>query len=132
MSSIFWSSWSLSVTVWSPGFWLPPGLQWENFKEDSHVNKSIIGTNKYARPMDLLYPIPMALVMIMARIVMEKVIFKQLGQTLCLSSCRQPRPVENRILEKSYQGGNPLDSRELARRTGMTCQQVMFSCCLRW
>ena len=82
----------MSVKIWSSGFWLPPGLQWENFKEDRLVNKSIIGTNKYARPMDLLYPIPMALLMIMARIVVEKVIFKQLGQALCVPSCRQPRP----------------------------------------
>lgn len=100
---------------WSAEFWLPPGVEWSNF------------TSSYGKPMDLLYPIPIALGMMLLRIVVEKVIFKQIGLGLSVPSLRHPKPGHNQDLETTYQGGAKLSRTELAAlstKTGMSSFQV--------
>ena len=74
----------------------------------------------------MLYPIPMAFVMILVRFVVEKVVFRQIGLVLSLPNKRHPRPAANSFLESVYQGGTTLVTRELARKAGMQRGQVFY------
>ena len=80
---------------WNDEFWLPPNVTWEQFREPQGV--------RYANFRDLLYPLPMAVLFIVIRFVVENKVFRPLGRRLGVKELDKRRcPVANETLEKSF------------------------------
>jgi len=110
---------------WNPDIWLPPNVTWESFDETRVVKEgSVIEPSDFARFGDLWYPIPLALVVMVVRQMVERFLFKPLGVKLGLKDKARRGPVENQVLEKAFNGRETIDSGRLAKDTGMTVIQV--------
>ena len=115
---------------WNPDIWLPPNVTWESFDETRVVKEgSVIEPSDFARFGDLWYPIPLALVVIVVRQLVERFLFKPLGVKLGLKDKARRGPVENLVLEKAFNGREIIDSGRLAKDTGMTVIQVTTCYC---
>jgi len=55
---------NISATFWSPHIWLPPNITWEDISPNAD--------NKYANYQHLIYPLPMALVLLGIRYTLER------------------------------------------------------------
>jgi hypothetical protein len=119
----------ISSWFWNPDIWLPPNVTWDNFKEPNVLNNTAIEPDNYAKFGDLWYPIPMALVLMVLRRVLEKLIFRPVGIRMGLKDNIQPLPVENVVLEKAFGRSSKINTKEatkLAINTGMTYLQVGY------
>ena len=115
---------------WNPDIWLPPNVTWESFDETRVVKEgSVIEPSDFARFGDLWYPIPLALVVIVVRQLVERFLFKPLGVKLGLKDKARRGPVENQVLEKAFNSRETIDSGRLAKDTGMTVIQVTTCYC---
>ncbi|KYN31831.1 LAG1 longevity assurance like protein 5, partial [Trachymyrmex septentrionalis] len=114
---------NISATFWSPHIWLPPNITWEDINPNAD--------NKYANYQHLIYPLPMAIVLLGIRYTLEsylkvlylstnneydsrpiqlnirKVIqskywFAPFGKSLSIKNTRSKKAVSNEILEKAY------------------------------
>ena len=63
---------SLSQAFWSPSIWLPPNITWSHF----HSRPD------YAQFHHLLLPFPLALLLILFRVLLERGVFRPLGSWL--------------------------------------------------
>ncbi len=80
---------------WNDEFWLPPNVTWDQF----HSNENV----QYASSTDLLYPIPLAIIIIVIRYVVENFVFRPLGRQLGLKEVRRRTPGSNDVfLEKAF------------------------------
>ena len=104
---------SASNYFWSPTIWLPPNITWEHFDSDP----------SYAQFYDLAYPFPLALVLIAARIIVERAIFKPLGHFLKIKDRTCRKPESNKVLESAYDTRQK-DYNGLRKSTGMTERQI--------
>jgi len=117
----------ISLWFWNPDIWLPPNITWSTFKEPKVLNDTVIEPENYAKFSDLWYPIPMALVVMVIRWVVEKGIFKPVGIRMGLKDQRKQLPVANDVLEKEFRRSSKTTVKEvtqLALNTGMTILQV--------
>ena len=110
MSNVFHT---VSNQFWSPKIWLPPNITWEHF-DNRH---------DYAQFKDLLYPLPMALVMMVLRILMDRAVFRPLGRMLGINHKPRKKPEHNALLEAAFQCGKP-DYESLCSQTGLSDRQV--------
>lgn len=55
---------NISATFWSPEVWLPPNITWKDISPNAD--------NKYANYQHLVYPLPMALVLLGIRYALER------------------------------------------------------------
>ncbi|EZA57715.1 ceramide synthase 6 isoform X2 [Ooceraea biroi] len=85
---------NISTTFWSPDVWLPPNITWEDISPNSD--------NMYANYQHLVYPLPMAFVMLGIRYALERYLFSPFGKWLGIKSTRSKKAVSNEILEKAY------------------------------
>jgi len=67
---------SLAATFWSPTIWLPPNITWSDFEE----------REDFAQFHHLLLPFPLALLLVLLRVLFEKRVFRPLGSWLGVSS----------------------------------------------
>jgi len=111
---------------WDPDIWLPPNVTWESFDTTQVVKEAVIQPGQFARFGDLWYPIPLAVVVMAVRHVVERFLFKPLGVKLGLKDRARRGPVDQPVLEKAFNtfGRGSIDSSKLARDTGMTVIQV--------
>ena len=119
----------ISSWFWNPAIWLPPNVTWEHFEEASLLNNTVIEPEDYAKFSDLWYPIPMALVMMVIRWVVEKFMFRPIGIRMGLKDNMRHLPSENVVLEKAFRISSKITSTEvtkLSRETGMTFIQVQW------
>ena len=118
---------------WDPDIWLPPNVTWESFDTSQVVKEAVIQPGQFARFGDLWYPIPLAVVVMAVRHVVERFLFKPLGVKLGLKDRARRGPVDQPILEKAFNtfDRGSIDSTKLARDTGMTVIQVITSSLLR-
>ena len=119
----------ISSWFWSPSIWLPPNITWENFKEPSVLNNTVIQPKDYAIFSDLWYPIPMAMafMLMILRWVVERLVFRPVGKLLGLKDNRQIFPEENKGLEKALRISCNITTKEVTkvpRYTGFTIFQV--------
>ena len=87
----------LSQWFWNDDFWLPPNITWDHL-----IDKSEDPNIRFPSSGDLIYPIPLALVLIVLRYIVENQIFRPLGRVLGLKSTRRRHPGTNDVLEKAY------------------------------
>ena len=67
---------SLAATFWSPSIWLPPNITWSDFE----------GRPDFAQFHHLLLPFPLALLLVLLRVLFERRVFRPLGSWLGVSS----------------------------------------------
>ncbi|KAJ8972758.1 hypothetical protein NQ317_006274 [Molorchus minor] len=83
-------------TVWSEHIWLPPNTTWADIAPNASME---IQHTDYR---DLLYPLPMALVMLALRYLLEKYWFGPVGLSLGIKNTRPKKASDNPILEKAF------------------------------
>ena len=121
MSSGF-TSW-----FWNPDFWLPPNVTWDSFKQPEVVNEAFVEPGKFARFSHLWYPIPLSILVMIARWVVERGVFKNIGVRLGMKDYKRPYPPHNQVLENAFRRLNDPTSREidlLSVDSGMSIIQV--------
>ena len=92
----------LSSMFWNEYIWLPPSVTWDSFSQSQAVNSSTVYPDQFAQFSHLLYPLPMALVVIVLRWMVEKLVFKQVGIRMGIKHNKRPYPEQNTILEKAF------------------------------
>ncbi|XP_043290137.1 ceramide synthase 6 [Venturia canescens] len=85
---------NISSAFWSPDVWLPPNTTWDDIAPNSD--------NKYANHQHLIYPIPMALCLLVLRYALERYWFAPVGKSIGIKTTRSKRAEPNAILEKAY------------------------------
>jgi ceramide synthetase len=106
---------------WNSDVWLPPGFDWADMKENN--TRGI----KYAEFEDLIYPIPIAVLLLCLRAALERTILYPFGERLGLKN--KPRAKVKMIpeLEDAYTSRKKLDHKQidqLAKQAGMEVRQV--------
>jgi len=106
---------------WNSDVWLPPGFDWADMKENN--TRGV----KYAEFEDLIYPIPLALVLLCIRSVLERSILFPLGERLGLKNKPRAKVEMIPVLENAYRTNPRLNHKELeyvAKHAGMEVRQV--------
>ncbi|XP_024869551.1 ceramide synthase 6 isoform X2 [Temnothorax curvispinosus] len=85
---------NISATFWSPDIWLPSNITWEDISPNAD--------NKYANYQHLIFPLPMAFVLLGMRYTLERYWFAPFGRSLSIKNTRSKRAAPNEILEKAY------------------------------
>jgi len=80
--------------IWKDSVWLPPNITWKD------VARTEDGV--YTEFNDLIYPIPLAVGLLLLRKIFERFIFKPLGVSLGIKDSKHPRPATNTVLEQEY------------------------------
>jgi len=117
----------LSSMFWNDDFWLPPSVTWDSFSESQALNSTTVHPDQFAQFSDLLYPLPMALVVIMVKWVVERGVFKQVGIRLGLKDHKRPYPVQNTTMEKTFnriKTLRPEDLKQISQDTGLSNLEV--------
>jgi len=112
-----------SEWFWSPKIWLPPNVTWETFDQIEEVDD----VHQFARFSDLIYPLPICVIMLMLRATVERYIFKPLGLKLGLKEQKKRVAEENPVLERAYKTKGKISEKEvdaLAFETQLTPLQV--------
>ena len=91
---------------WDPDIWLPPNVTWESFDTSQVVKEAVIEPGQFARFGDLWYPIPMAVMMMVFRLMVEKYFVRPLGSKWGLKETRKPYPRSNTVLEDAFRKSN--------------------------
>ena len=114
-----------SEWFWSPKIWLPPNVTWETFDQIEEVDD----VHQFARFSDLIYPLPICVIMLVLRALVERLIFKPLGLRLGLKERKHREPEQNPVLEKAYKMRKEMGEKEvnaLAFETELSPLQVIY------
>ena len=103
---------------WSPSFWLPPHVTWDTIEHLKVQKVNHDESENYPEFSDLLYTIPMALAMMLMRLVVERAIFRPLGLRLGLKDIKRHLPVQNKVLEEAF------------RKSGVAKQEDLKTLCV--
>jgi len=104
---------SLVATFWSPSIWLPPNITWADFE----------GRPDFAQFHHLLVPFPLALVLVLVRLLFERGVFRPLGSWLGIANPPRRLPEVQPVLEAAWKSKR-WNSQELSRRIGWSERQV--------
>ena len=118
---------SQSSWFWNEDIWLPPGITWDTMKQPQSVNNTIIYPEQFAQFGDLLYPLPLALLMILVRWVVERLVFRTIGLRIGLRHHSRPYPTHNNLLEEVFKKNKSLAHQDLisiSSQTGLSIIQV--------
>lgn len=80
---------------WNPEVWLPPNITWADLEPNDKI--------QYADYRHLLYPLPMAGIMLILRYFLEKYCYCPFGTSLGIKSSKPKRAAPNELLERAYQ-----------------------------
>ncbi|XP_045490395.1 ceramide synthase 5 [Pieris rapae] len=111
---------SLINTFWSEYVWLPPNTTWSDIAPGPE--KLVI----YTDHRHVFFPIPLALVFISLRYVLDRILYAPFGKYLGIKDIRPRRAPENPKLEAAYRSG-PRNHKQLcalAKQLDMTERQV--------
>ena len=87
-------------SFWSSSIWLPPNVTWETIEQQKVENN---GENEnYAEFSDLMHSFPLAVIMMLVRLLMEKLVFRPLGLRLGLKDTERSLPAANVVLEDAF------------------------------
>ncbi|XP_073948026.1 ceramide synthase 5-like [Choristoneura fumiferana] len=104
---------------WSENVWLPPNETWADLTPGP--DKEVAYTNHR----HVLFPIPMALVFIALRFLMENYVFAPFGRSLGIKEGRNKKCPSNPKLETAYRAApNTKKLAALAKKVDMTERQV--------
>lgn len=86
----------ISDTFWSPSFWLVPNTTWTDFTADP---RSVI---QYTDHRDLLWTIPIAIVVLIIRYCVRKFVFTSFGKALGVKTVGRKQAAQNLSLDAAY------------------------------
>uniref|UniRef100_A0A1B6IBE6 TLC domain-containing protein n=1 Tax=Homalodisca liturata TaxID=320908 RepID=A0A1B6IBE6_9HEMI len=104
---------------WDPDIWLPPNITWADLESNDKI--------EYANYKHLLYPLPMAVLVLIIRYFVEKFCFIPLGLYLGIKGSKHKKAVNNEILEKAYRQNIKMKHKEIvgmAKQLDWTERQV--------
>ncbi|XP_063220176.1 ceramide synthase 6-like [Bacillus rossius redtenbacheri] len=104
---------------WDPDIWLPPNVTWKDLEPNNEV--------AYADHRHLLFPLPLAALLMLLRVVMERFWFGPIGISLGIKNSKPKRAKPNEILEKAYRGKGKIKHKQivgLAKQLSWTERQV--------
>jgi len=111
---------------WNPDVWLPPNIDWETFKAPRTVNDSlVIQPEQFAVFSDLLFPLPLAVCLILLRLLVEATLFRPVGRRLGLQE--RAWPAARPGLEQLFSSGRRVAGQALevaAQQDGLTVVQA--------
>ncbi|XP_055374984.1 ceramide synthase 6-like [Condylostylus longicornis] len=111
----------ISNQFWSTKIWLPPNTTWADIAPGSRPDV------RHADYRDLIWPLPLAVVMLFLRYVVEKYWVAPIGKSLGIKSTRPKKATPNETLEKAYQKRNRLTHKMvagLAKQNDMKERQI--------
>ena len=121
----------ISEWFWNEDIWLPPGYNWNSFRTVQVTNSSNVRVepSQFAQFGDLLYPIPLSLILILLRFLVTKHVFRPMATMLGLRSrLKQCPPSENSQLEAVYRSSRSTlsqqDLKNLSEQCGISVIQV--------
>lgn len=106
---------------WNEDVWLPPNTTWADLEPGP--DKPV----EYTDHRHLMYPIPLAFVLIVLRQVLEKYWFAPLGQKLGVKNTRPKKAPSNPKLEAAYQASSKIKHKQicsLAKQLDLSERQV--------
>ncbi|XP_041971777.1 ceramide synthase 5-like isoform X2 [Aricia agestis] len=112
---------SMLDKFWNEDVWLPPNTAWEDIAPGP--DKDVV----YADHRHLLYPIPLAFVLIFIRYILEKYWFAPFGKSLGIRNTRSKKAPPNPTLEAAYQECTKIKHKQilgLAKQLDMSERQV--------
>jgi len=101
------------AVMWDDEVWLPPNITWEYFDHD----------DRFAQFSHLGLPIPMAFLLIIVRVFIQRQIFKPLGISLGLKAL-EPKSSRNDSVILGAQRDGITDSVAIAKKTGLQLRTV--------
>ena len=128
---------SLSQWFWNDHVWLPPGYTWSSFNSPQLSNNKtvLLQPGDFAKFSDLLYPLPLALGLILVRLALQRALLRPLAARLGLKSRRRPCHQHNEKLETEFRsrpsGADRLSWADLARlstESGLSASEVNIFC----
>lgn len=112
---------TISAQFWSTKVWLPPNTTWADIAPGSRPDV------RHADYRDLIWPLPLSLVMLILRHVVEKYWVAPIGKSLGIKSTRPKKASTNETLEKAYQNNSRLTHKmvtALSKQNDMTERQI--------
>ena len=122
----------ISSWFWNPDIWLPSNVTWVSFKEQKHIQGKYENSGEFAQFSDLWYPIPLSLIVMLVRLLVEHLVFKPLGLWLGIKGNRRSRLQRNEVLEQLYCNTSKPNHEEVeivVKRTSLSYQQVSRQFC---
>ncbi|BES92325.1 longevity assurance factor [Nesidiocoris tenuis] len=105
---------------WTPKVWLPPNVTWEDLVPNEKI--------QYTDHTHLYYPIPMAMVVLAIRYILETYVYSPFGVSLGIKSSKPKRaPQYDELLEKAYQENSKMSHKEvmqIAKQTNLNERQI--------
>ncbi|CAH1102201.1 unnamed protein product [Psylliodes chrysocephalus] len=83
-------------TFWSEHIWLPPNTTWKDIDPDVESNI------RHADHRHLFYPLPMSVLMLLLRYLLEKYWFAPVGVSLGIKNSKPKKAPDNLILENAF------------------------------
>jgi len=115
---------AINSWFWSHHFWLPTNVTWSNF---THTEGTYYEPGQFARFSDLWYPLPLTIVVMVARWGVERGVFKYVGKWLGMRDRKRPYPPHNELLENMFKNCQEMKLKDLdllASETGLSILQV--------
>lgn len=111
----------IADTFWSTKVWLPPNTTWADIAPGSRPDVN------HADYRDLIWPLPLALVMIVLRYLLESYWLAPVGKSIGIKSTRPKKASPNPLLENAYTKNSRLKHKmlvALSKQTDMTERQI--------
>ncbi|XP_037941577.1 ceramide synthase 6-like [Teleopsis dalmanni] len=112
---------SFGEAFWSTRIWLPPNTTWEDIAPGSRLDV------KHADYRDLVWPLPLALVVMIIRFALERYWIAPVGKSLGIRNLKPKKAPFNKVLQKAFETSSKLDHQkiiELSKHTDLTKRQV--------
>lgn len=112
---------TISNTFWSTKVWLPPNITWADIAPGSRSDV------QHADYRDLMWPLPLAAILIVIRHVIEKYWISPIGKSIGIKSTRSKRAKTNPTLEKAYNECNRIRHKTvigLTKQVDLTERQI--------
>ncbi|KAI8117872.1 Ceramide synthase 6 [Lucilia cuprina] len=108
-------------TFWSTDIWLPPNTTWEDIAPGSRPDIN------HADYTDLIWPLPLALLVMLTRYSLERFWISPIGKSLGIRSTRSKKAPNIPLLEKAYEKSIRLDHKKvvsLSKQLDLTERQI--------
>jgi len=112
---------TIRKAFWAEHIWLPPNVTWEEIAPGSNPNV------RHADYRDLIWPLPLALGVMLLRYTTERFFISPLGESLGIKVNRPKKPANIPGLEKAYSKSTRLDHEkviQLSQKTDMSERQI--------
>lgn len=105
---------TVSDTFWSTRVWLPPNVTWED------IRPGVRPDVEYADYRHLVWPLPLAAIIFVIRIFVERYWIAPIGKAIGIKSTGPKPPIPNKLLETTYSANSRLNHKMIVKLTKQT------------